>query len=77
MFRHKFTNIETCMDQPVGTNIPDTSHTRWGRMEVESDNGIKKEENNLSETKDYNDRNKLGGGEGGGEKPTSLLFSLL
>jgi len=47
------------VDQPVGANIPDTSHTRWGRMEVESDNGIK--ENNLFEMKDYNERNKLGG----------------
>ena len=64
IFRHKFsfTNIETCVDQPVGANIPDTSHTRWGRMEVESDNGIKKKkENNLFEMKDYSDRNKLGG----------------
>ena len=60
------------MDQPVRTNIPDTSHTRWGRMEVESDNGVKKKENNLFEMKDYSDRNKPGRV----KNPTSLLFSL-
>jgi hypothetical protein len=40
-----FTNIRTGVDQPVGTNIPDTSYTRWGEMEVASDNGMKKENN--------------------------------
>jgi hypothetical protein len=44
--------------QSAGTNIPDIPYTRWGRMEVASDNEIEKE-NNLFEMKDYNDRNKL------------------
>lgn len=46
------------MVQSLGTNIPDTLYTGWGKVEVASDKEIKKE-NNLYEMKDYNDRNKL------------------